>query len=424
MENKKFFGWPLTVVLGIMYFCSSGFVLSTAQIVNPMMMQDPSMGLSGTLLGTGFSLFVLMQGLPSPFVGWLIGKKGARFTMIIGGIVMLLSALAMVFVVRDAITYFIFFGVFLSVSTIMAGQISVQSTVGEWFIAKRGMAMSVMMGIGGLASFVAPLAVNSVINASGGSWQAGWYLLVGLAVILIVLALVVVKNKPADIGQLPDGGADAKMKAEGKSFKVYKNMGEVKYSQAIKSPYFWLIALAGSGGFCAFSLATSQGVINFTSLGFDTGVIVGAAAVMGIASLIGKLVTGFIADTVEPVRILGVALVVLVIGVLCGAWASNPAMIYLYYICTGLGFGTIATNLPTTVANYFGTTAFSKNLSTVMLTTTILSSIIPIMAGMLFDATGMCTMAFIVTAIIVAVCAVCAFLVRIPKKEAVAASEE
>ena len=420
MEKTKFSGWPLTVVLGIMYFCSSGFVLSTAQIVNPLMMKDPTMGLSGTLLGTGFSLFVLMQGIPSPLVGWLIGKKGARFTMIIGGIVMLLSALAMVFIVRDPITYFIFFGVFLSVSTIMAGQISVQSTVGQWFIAKRGVAMSVMMGIGGLASFVAPLAVNYVINASGGSWQAGWYLLVGLAIILILLAAFVVKNKPADVGQLPDGGADVQMEKEGKSFKVYKNTGEVTYGQAVKSPYFWLIALAGSGGFCAFSLATSQGVINFTALGFDTGVIVGAAAVMGIASLIGKLVIGLAADVVEPIRIMGAALVVLVIGVLCGAWASNPAMIYLYYICTGLGFGTIATNLPTTVANYFGVTAFSKNLSTVMLTTTIISSIIPIMAGALFDATGMCTTAFIVTAVIVAVCAVCAFLVRIPKKAAVA----
>ncbi|MCI8339986.1 MAG: MFS transporter [Eggerthellaceae bacterium] len=421
MENKKFFGWPLTVVLGIMYFCSSGFVLSTAQIVNPLMMQDPSMGLSGTLLGTGFSLFVLMQGIPSPFVGWLIGKKGARFTMIVGGAVMLLSALAMVFVVRDAITYFIFFGVFLSVSTIMAGQISVQSTVGQWFIAKRGLAMSVMMGIGGLASFVAPLVVNYVINASGGSWQAGWYLLIALAVVLILLALLVVKDQPSDIGQLPDGGADAKMEAEGKSFKVYKNTNEVTYGQAIKSPYFWLIALAGSGGFCAFSLATSQGVINFTSLGFDTGVIVGAAAVMGIASLIGKLALGLVSDAVEPVRIIGVALVVLAVGVVCGAMASNPAMIYIYYICTGLGFGTIATNLPTTVANYFGVTAFSKNLSTVMLTTTIISSIIPIMAGALFDATGLCTMAFFVTAGIVAVCAVCAFLVRIPKKDKVKA---
>ena len=91
MEKKSFFGWPLAIVLGLMYFMSSGFVLATAQIVNPMMLQDPSMGLTGTVLGAGFSLFVLMQGLPSPIVGQLVAKKGAKFTMALGGAIMLVG---------------------------------------------------------------------------------------------------------------------------------------------------------------------------------------------------------------------------------------------------------------------------------------------------------------------------------------------
>lgn len=415
MEKKSFFGWPLAIVLGLMYFMSSGFVLATAQIVNPMMLQDPSMGLTGTVLGAGFSLFVLMQGIPSPLVGQLVAKKGAKFTMALGGAIMLVAALAMIFIVKNAILYFIIFGVILSISTIMAGQISVQSTVGQWFVAKRGVAMAVTMGIGGLASFVAPLVVNAIIGGSGGAWQSGWYLIAVFGVIIIPVALLVVKNKPADIGQVPDGVAPDSNAAAKKS-KVYKNGDSIEYRQAIRSPFFWLIAVGASGGFCAFSLATSQGVIHFSSLGFDTGTIVGAAAVMGIASIIGKLVIGLLADTIEPIRIIGASLVIIVIGILCAAMATNAAMIYVYYICTGLGFGSIATNLPTTVANYFGLTAYPKNLSTTMLTTTIISSIIPVMAGALFDATGLATTAFFVTAGIVAVCAICAFLVKIPKK--------
>lgn len=417
MEKKSFFGWPLVVVLGLMYFMSSGFVLSTAQIVNPMMLQDPSMGLNGTVLGAGFSLFVLMQGLPSPLVGQLVAKKGARFTMAIGSVIMLVAALAMIFFVKSAALYFVFFGIILSVSTIMVGQISVQSTVGQWFVAKRGVAMAVTMGIGGLASFVAPLVVNNIIGASGGAWQSGWYLIVVFAIVSLPLALLVIRNKPADIGQVPDGIAlDRPGDTAVKALKVYKNAGRIEYRQAIRSPFFWLIAVGGAGGFCAFSLATSQGVIHFTSLGFDTGTIVGAAAIMGVASIIGKLVISLLADIIEPIRIIGAALVVIVIGILCAALATNDAMVYACYICTGLGFGTIATNLPTTIANYFGLTAYPKNLSTIMLTTTIISSIIPLMAGALYDATGFATTAFFVTAGIVAVCAVCAFLVRIPKR--------
>lgn len=422
MEGKKaFYGWPLIVVLGLMYFMSSGFVLSAAQIINPMMMADPNLGMNATILGAGFTLFVWMQGIPSPLVGWLVGKKGAKFTMAIGGVVLFLSALAMIFLVNNAIAYFVVFGVLISVSTIMVGQISVQSTVGQWFAQKRGTAMAITMGIGGLASFAAPLLVHYTINASGGAWQAGWYLLAAFGAISIVFALFFVKNKPSDVGQLPDGGmaaASGDAAKKDKPSRVYKNTGEVTYAQAIRNPNFWLIALAGTGAFCAFSLATSQGVLNFTGLGFSSELVVAAASVMGICSLCGKLFVGLLADFLEPIRIIGVALIVLVVGIVSGALASNEVMVFIYYICTGLGFGTIATNLPTVIANFFGTTAFSKNLSTAMMTTTVFSGLIPIAGGAIYDATGASTVVFVVVAVLVAICCGCSFLVRVPKKQA------
>lgn len=67
--KKLFYGYILIPVLGFMYFCSSGIVLPTATIVNPLMLQDASLGMNATMLGTGFSLFVLVQGLSAPLVG-------------------------------------------------------------------------------------------------------------------------------------------------------------------------------------------------------------------------------------------------------------------------------------------------------------------------------------------------------------------
>ena len=50
---KSFYGHVLIGVLGLMYFCSSGVILPAANVVNPLMLQDASLGLNGTLLGTG-----------------------------------------------------------------------------------------------------------------------------------------------------------------------------------------------------------------------------------------------------------------------------------------------------------------------------------------------------------------------------------
>ncbi|WP_139653672.1 MFS transporter [Raoultibacter phocaeensis] len=414
--KKLFYGYVLIVVLGFMYFCSSGIVLPTATIVNPLMLEDQSLGMNATILGTGFSLFVLVQGISAPLVGALISRKGARFSMTLGAVVMLAAMLTLIFFVSSPIAYFIVFGIVTSAATMMVGQLAVQSTIGDWFIARRGMAMTAMMVIGASASFVGPPVVNAIIGATGGGWRSGWYLLVALSIVLIPVALLFIKNKPADIGQFPDGAADAgALAGESKNFKVYKNTAQVAFKEVVKSKYFWLISLAATGGFASYTLATSQGVIHFSSLGFDHGLIVAGVAIMGGISLLGKLLLGMVSDRIEPVRLIVVSTVILFVGILAGAAAQNDAMVYAFFLCVGFGLGGVNAVFPTAMANYFGASSFSKNLGTGIMITTVVASTLPIMSGAIFDATGTCSLAFYITAAIVAVCAVCGLLVKIPK---------
>lgn len=63
-----FYGYALVAILGFLYFCSSGIILATATIVNPLMLQDEALGMNATMLGTGFSLFVLVQGISAPLL--------------------------------------------------------------------------------------------------------------------------------------------------------------------------------------------------------------------------------------------------------------------------------------------------------------------------------------------------------------------
>lgn len=73
-EKKNFYGWILLVAIGIMFLCSSGFILVGASVVNPLMMADSSMNMNATLMGLGFTLFVLCQGIPAPLIGQFITK--------------------------------------------------------------------------------------------------------------------------------------------------------------------------------------------------------------------------------------------------------------------------------------------------------------------------------------------------------------
>ncbi len=413
MEEKKSFayGWFLAILCGLFYFMSSGFVVSSAQIINPAMMED--IGINATILGLGFTIFVWFQGLPSPLVGMLIDKIGTRWSIVIGGLIMSIGAICMMTIVHGVVGYIVFFGIFMSLGSIMAGQVSIQSTIGFWFQKRRGTAMSIAMGVGGIGSFVAPLAVRGLINDTG-SWQSGWILLAIFGVVIAVVAAIFVRTHPADKGLEVDGGNVEIAVAETKEVntKIFKNTEKLTIKQIVSTPYFWCLALLGSGGFCAFSLQSSQGVLNFTSLGFDPTFIAGVASIYGIIALIFKFVTGAIADHFDGRKLMIIGLVFAIIGEVCAAFASSEIMVYAFYVCNGIAFGTVATCLPTTVANYFGQHSFGKALGITMMTTSIVSGLISLVVGSVYDSTGSCATGILGVAVLVAICVIAGCLCR------------
>lgn len=193
-EKKNFYGWILLVAIGIMFLCSSGFILVGASVVNPLMMADSSMNMNATLMGLGFTLFVLCQGIPAPLIGQFITKYGQKKTFIVGGLLLIIGGLLMAFVVKTTIGYLIAFGVILSIGSQMAGQVTMQTSVSAWFVQKRALAMSIATVIGAIGSFISPRILNSIV-ASTGRWQDAWLLVAGLGVVVIIIAVALVVDK-------------------------------------------------------------------------------------------------------------------------------------------------------------------------------------------------------------------------------------
>src|SRR6202044_2480091 len=80
-----------------------------------------------------------------------------------------------------------------------------------WFVRKRALALSLMYSGGGIGGFILPPVLSRVIANSNGNWRNGWWNFFGLAAIGAALVIFMVKEKPADLGQVPDGGAEAEL---------------------------------------------------------------------------------------------------------------------------------------------------------------------------------------------------------------------
>lgn len=417
-EKKFFYGWVVAVICGFMYMLSSGSILSAAQLINPQMMVET--GMAPTIMGLGFTVFVLFQSFGAPFTGWLVKKIGAKMTMVAGGVIVVAASLVMAMVNVGTVGYLIIFGVLLSVSTLMVGQIATQSTVGLWFTQYRGRAMTITMSIGRIGAFVTPLIVGALMAAGG--WAFGYYAMAVYGVVAIILALIFIKNKPEDIGEVPDGGAiaeagEAAAAAPAKPSRVYKNQESVTLKEAIRRPAFYLIVLALSAGFYAFSNNAGCAVAHFTTQGFDPAVIAVGVSILGICMLLGVLLAGAISDFVEPLRLMGGLGIFTAIGVLIAAFVHETWAIFAYYILVGLTFGGISNLVPTAVANFWGRDNFSTILGTTMMIGGFITSWAGTIGGAVFESTGAYTNAFILAGGIIFVCALCGLFIKIPKNK-------
>jgi MFS family permease len=136
---------------------------------------------------------------------------------------------------------------------------------------------------------------------------------------------------------------------------------------------------------------------------------------MGLAMMAGKFLWGVISDRIEPAKLLALCNLFVVVGLIIGAFASNAIMPYLSFVLAGFGSGGMMPLVPTVLANFFGRDVLSRAVGIGQLVFGVLSGFIATIGFAIGDATGSLVNAFVVTAVIVAICGVFGLIARPPK---------
>ena len=169
------------------------------------------------------------------------------------------------------------------------------TAVALWFDRRRGIAIGLVSALGAVGISTTPIIIEGVIGQHG--WRTAWAI-EGFAVWLIVipLALFAMRDKPARLGQRPDG---IPLPPEGTEHPVEAGLTR---GEAVRHPYFWLLAsaVAVSGmlgtavAFHQISLLTARGLtVAQAAANFIPQTLAGLAATLSPAtSLIGSLPGG------------------------------------------------------------------------------------------------------------------------------------
>jgi len=340
----------------------------------------------------GYAVIMLLTGLSSPLAAWMIGRLGSRVTLFIGGMVVATATSLMGLLGHDYRAY-IALCVLIGLGAAPASFIPIQTVIVFWFNARRALAMGLVLGGGAVGGFFAPQVINAAILSAGANWRVGWLITGMAAVVAAVVAIVAVRNRPADLGQYPDGRPPDEAASDAgaaRAIRTHRTDIDWTLTEVVKTRALWLLLVATVGAFFLWQVLITQGPLHLQDRGFDPTM---AAFLYSLAiglSIIGRFTAAALGDIIELRFIFGFAALCILAGGILFWFASPDAMwiAYLYPPLAGFGMGAAYICEATIVGNYWGPEVFARVRGLIGPIAVLFEAGAPPLAGFLYDVQG------------------------------------
>lgn len=417
-QQAGFYGWKLLAAAWFITAIGTGFTYYGGNIMNSHMARE--MGLDRKSLGLAFGTFGMCMGLVVPLVGMWVNTWGPRKILMAGTLLTGLGALAMALVVDSMTGVLVAYGLVMGVGASLGGLLPAQTLIAHWFRRRLAMALTIMLTGTVTGGFVAAPLFDGIITAYDGNWRAGWVAMAIGCGICFTIVLAFVRNLPADLGQVPDGVAEALPGSSGEAALpgeagVYKTTDDWSFREALGHPAWWLLALGTVCFLSTFGMMVGHGVVHFKDLGHTSANATLFLALLPLTGLAGKAVVATLGDRVEPRFLWAGAMVLMALGMALGVTATSAMALYAAAFLLGAGNAAAYPCMITLVANYFGRAAYASLMGVMLLIGALATAVGPLLAGVVFDRFGDYTLAFYPAALLCLLGAVLMPFVRPPR---------
>lgn len=380
IHTPFYYGWVIVVVAGLSHFFSGpGQTYSNAIFIDYYIEE---FGWSRSAVSGIYSSATLLAGFLLFLIGRMIDRIGARKMAIIVSIFLAAASIFNSMVVNSAMLFIGFFAMRLFGQGSMT--LVPNALVPQWFIQKRGRALSLAALGGMIGSTAFPLINVWLIEAYG--WRTTWQIL-GASILLIFtpLAFLFIRNRPEDIGLRPDNGPLLSKKENQKQLS-----SDISWTvkEAKKTRTFWLLlfcvavpALVNTG--MTFHLVS---IFSIQSLAPET-----AATVLSLMAIIGFPVTflaGYLLDKIQVQWMLGVVFAGEIASILLLKEADVFSGAILFAVVWGFMLGIEKVTLSVIWPNYFGRQYLGSITGISMAVMVVGSALGPLPFGLFFDLFG------------------------------------
>ncbi len=294
-------------------------------------------------------------------------------------------------------------------SSAAGGQVGL-TAIATWFRERRAFAMSLMTLGGGLGGIFV-IVVAALVEATGWRWA-----LRGLAVFMLTFGLVIgsnIRTRPLNHPQ-PIDGLKRSTNPPAEVTESTPRWG-IPVRAAITSRSFVLLSLAMFGSSFGFvALAVHQIPYMENQIGVSKAVASSSVAVFTLASIVGRIGFGYLADRYPKRIMLALALAMLAGGMPILAFADNYWQAILGIAISAPGFGGTVPLRPAMAADYFGVRSFGTINGVVQFVSTTGGAAGPWVVGRLVDITDEYTAGWLIAGIVVSIIGIPAALAALP----------
>lgn len=388
LSRPPFYGWYIVgAALGAQFISAGTQVYVGGVFLKPM---TAELGWSRGEFSAVQTVSTFVMGTVGFLVGGMIDRRGPRRLMLIGTAVCAAS-LAATSQVDEAWQFYLTRGIGQTVGNALLGNLVVNVTLAKWFVARRGLAISIASAGVSLGGVLMTPLVAWCIDSFG--WRAAWVVLAGVVVLVMVPASLLMRRSPEDEGLLPDGMTDEESDAYTAKRRRASAASEVQWtrSEAVRTRTIWLVIFAYGIANIGLGAMLLHTIPFLTDTGFSSSSASVLFGTMAWAALASKLLWGFLMDRFHARYLSAAAFGTMALAVLTMISVGHTGSVALAYgvaLTYGTAMGGTVPLQETVWASYFGRSHLGEIRAVAMPFTIVFSAGGPLLAGAIFDRTG------------------------------------
>lgn len=392
---RIFYGWYLVAASFTCNAFTSGAYWQGFQVFFLPILRE--FGWSRAALSGAFALRQIETGAFAPILGFVVDRIGPK-PVIIFGAVLLGIGMVLISYTFSIWSFYLFFMVASIGASGTSHAIGWTVVIVRWFRRLRGTALGI--GVSG------PIFTGVVIFLL--AWlvgEVGWRWTIrgtGVALILIIVPLaMLIRMNPLQHGWLPDGDRprgpgepdrfpedpEAEREARRARRAALEDDQGVTAGVALRTRSFWMASSVFMAMFLGTSALQVHQVPLFESKGFTTAEAAVTVSLVFLASGVGRIGAGFLADIFEVRYVLALMVGMQAFSWLylfaygtTALWASVPFTIFY-----GIAFGAMVSVRPVLLAQLFGTRALGSLAGMLQATALMSGTVGPVFMGWIFD---------------------------------------